>query len=97
MAHMANVTQFPRRSSEATSGATRLELWRGRARETLGKLFNRLGAPGAIRPVSINDSLTGQRIQVQVGPLLTRLSVNGRDYYFDRITGRAAGTGSGCV
>ena len=45
---------------------------------------------------SYDDIVTGGVIEVKVGSLFTRLSVNGRDYYFDRITGRFAGTGQGC-
>ena len=47
-----------------------------------------------MQPVAINDPATGQQIAVTVGDLLVRLTVNGRDFYFDRLTGRFDGTGT---
>jgi hypothetical protein len=66
----------------------------GRARERLGALLNRIGVPGAIQPVEVRDKLTGQQVSVSVGELFVRVSVDGRDYYFDRLSGRFDGTGS---
>jgi hypothetical protein len=54
----------------------------------------RLRAPGAIRDAEIKDALTGQAVSVVVGVLYVRISVDGRDYYFDRVTGRFDGTGA---
>jgi hypothetical protein len=42
------------------------------------------------------DGVTGQKVAVSVGDLFVRLSIDGRDYYFDRLTGRFDGTGLGC-
>lgn len=61
-----------------------------------GRLLQRLKIPGAVTDTIIEDGLTAQRIEVKVGVLFTRISVNGRDYYFDRVTGLFDGTGSGC-
>ncbi len=69
--------------------------WRDRMGRALGNTLRRLRVPGAIRDVDIDDPVSGQRIQVSVGVLFTRLSVNGRDYYFRRVSGEFAGTGSG--
>jgi hypothetical protein len=57
-------------------------------------MATRLGLPGAIRPVEIHDSATGQRISIAVGTVMVRMTVNGRDFYFDRLTGRLDGSGS---
>jgi hypothetical protein len=43
--------------------------------------------------MELDDRLAGQRISATVGELFVCVSVNGRDYYFDRITGRFDGTG----
>jgi hypothetical protein len=43
--------------------------------------------------MEFEDKLAGQRISTSVGELFVCVSVNGRDYYFDRITGRFDGTG----
>jgi len=40
------------------------------------------------------DRVTGQEIKLTVGDLFVRLSIDGRDYYFDRFTGKFDGTGS---
>jgi hypothetical protein len=90
------VIPFPLGPTAATIGATRLQIWKERLREGLGVALNRLRLPGTISPGLIEDALSGDRIEIRVGPLLTRISVNGRDYYFDRISGAPAGTGSGC-
>lgn len=59
-------------------------------------MLHTIGAPGAIQNQEITDSLTGQRIEIRVGDLFTRISIDGRDYYFTRIRGRLDGTGCGC-
>ena len=87
---------FPEQSHPATIGATRVQIWRGRAATLFGRLLNAFRLPGAIADAVVDDSLTGQHIEVVVGPLFTRVSVNGRDYYFRRLTGKHDGSGSGC-
>ena len=62
----------------------------------LGRLANWLGAPGAIKPATIHDRATGVSLSVTVGPLFTRVSVNGRDFYFTRFCGEFDGTGADC-
>jgi hypothetical protein len=91
--------KFPATQVEtpAESGASRFAIWRSRLKEWFCWALNRLGAPGAVRDVEIEDGGTGQKIEVRVGVLFTRISVNGRDYYFRRLTGRFDGTGSGCA
>jgi hypothetical protein len=54
-----------------------------------------MNAPGVVRNTLIEDSLSGQRVEISVGRIFVRLSVNDRDYFFDRISGRFDGTGSG--
>ena len=44
--------------------------------------------------MEVKDSLTGQEVAVSVEVLFVRLTVDGRDYYFDRLTGKYNGTGS---
>ncbi|HEV3259945.1 MAG TPA: hypothetical protein VG013_23960 [Gemmataceae bacterium] len=62
----------------------------------LGRILKRLGIPGALQDTTINDPVTGQDIRVSVGTLFTKISVNGRDYYFHRLSGRYDGAGLGC-
>ena len=76
-------------------GATKWQIAKGRLRLALGIVLNKLRAPGAIREVSHYDPVVESLIEVSVGPLFTRISVNGRDYYFDRVTGCFGGTGRG--
>ena len=61
---------------------------RARFREKLGDFLNRLGFPGAIRSTELHDKATGLTLNVRVSAGYTRINVNGRDYFFDRITGR---------
>ena len=90
------VIRFPveRIPRPASAGASRLDILKGRFRERFGRLLNWTGAPGAIRDTEITDKLTGQTVAVQVGDLFVRVSIDGRDYYFDKVTGRFDGTGA---
>jgi hypothetical protein len=78
----------------AAAGSTRLDRFRSRIRQFCGYAANWLKLPGAIRDIEIIDPVTGQELLVRVGSWFVRLSVHGRDYYFDRFTGRFGGTGS---
>jgi hypothetical protein len=89
--------RFPveRTGHPARGGASIWDMMALRLRMWCGNLANRLGLPGSIQPVDIHDRITGQHIAVTVGALLVCVTVNGRDFYFNRITGRFDGTGSG--
>lgn len=90
------VVRFPGERVEraARVDASKLEILVGRFRQWVGRVLNRAHAPGAIRTMDYEDKLAGQHIAVSVGELYTCVSVNGRDYYFDRLTGKFDGTGS---
>jgi hypothetical protein len=62
-----------------------------RFRIFVGKALASLRIPGAIRDQKINDPATHHLIDIHVGDLFTKISVDGRDYYFDRLTGRFDG------
>ena len=87
------ILQFPR---PAESGATRIQIWRSDLRALVGKVLNRVGIAGAVRDCEIDDDVSGNKLQIHSSPRFTRISINGRDFYFDRLTGRFDGTGSGC-
>ena len=80
----------------ATYGRLNWRHWRSDIRARLGGLLNRMGVPGAIQPFEVHDGVTGQHIKVTVSSRFTVIQVNGRDYYFYRLTGRFDGTGMGC-
>ena len=65
-----------------------------RARVRLGKLLLMLHVPGVVHNVQIDDAVTGLTVEVEVGVLFTVVRVNGRDFWFDRFTGRFDGTGT---
>jgi hypothetical protein len=92
----AMILRFPQVGVPAESGATWCQRIMSRAIEVCGVIAGKLGLPGAVRDAVIEDEATGQHVQVRVGRLFTRISVDGRDYYFNRFTGRFDGTGSGC-
>lgn len=89
------VVQFPteRTVHPARGGATLTDVIAGRMRGWVCRILNKVGIPGAIQNTEIYDHATGQKITVTVGASV-RLTVNGRDFYFDRITGQSVGTGS---
>jgi hypothetical protein len=76
-----------------TADASLWEILRSRLREGLGLVLRRIGIPGAISPMRYDDPITGDLMEVAVGPFYTRVTLNGRDYYFDRLSGRFNGTG----
>jgi len=94
-----DVLRFPveRTGHAVRDGATRLDIIKGRLRVWFGTALNKLGTPGAIAAADIYDHTTGQHVAVAVGAHFVRLTVNGRDFFFDRITGRYNGGGSAMV
>jgi hypothetical protein len=80
-------------STIPVANASRITILRGRVREAFCRLLNRWGVPGAIKPMDFQDAVTKQHISVQYGLFFMVLTIDGRDYYFDRITGRFDGTG----
>lgn len=84
------------RPSPARFGASRFQVALGRIRVWFGQALQTKQMPGLLRDAEIQDEVTGQSIVIRTGPLFTRISVNGRDYFFDRFTGRFDGSGFGC-
>ncbi len=85
------------RGKPTVYGASRAAIISTRLKEVLCRLLNWLGAPGVIKPLQYDDPLTGMVIEIRVGVLFTRLTVDGRDFYFHRLSGRFDGTGQGCL
>ena len=96
MRKVPKVLVFPGQTSSAEVGTGCWQRWRDGLALLLGRLAHRLGFPTILRPFDLTDEMTGQRISLRVGLLFARLTVNDRDYYFRRFTGRFDGTGIGC-
>lgn len=67
----------------------------GRLRDVLAAVLERLHAPALIRPFSYDDPTTGQHVELRTSSRYAVLSVNGRDYFFNRESGTLDGAGSG--
>ena len=80
----------------AKAGATKWDILKTRIATILFTALNRIGVPGAVQDIEIKDAVTGQEIQIKTGLFFTRITVNGRDYYFRRLSGKFDGTGTGC-
>lgn len=93
---MRAVAPFPSQARSSDENASRLDILKSRIRECVGKILGRARLPGVITSTTINDAFSGQRLEIEVGIICTRISVNGRDYYFSRLSGKFDGTGSGC-
>ena len=90
---MSNVSAFrPRVSPVATSRNWWANI-QAHVTEAFSDWLNRCGVPGAVQPMSHHDDLTGQSVSVRVSMVYTVLTVNGRDYYFHRLSGKFDGTG----
>ena len=98
MSERGIVLGFPSREipRPTRTTASRIDIVFGRTQELFGALLSAFRIPGAVRDVSLKDALTGQEVNIRVGTLFTRISINGRDYYFRRLTGKFDGTGMGC-
>lgn len=59
----------------------------------LGRFLHRLGVPGCVRDVELDDLVTGDHVEIRNSPLSVTITLNNRDYCFDRFTGRFVGTG----
>ena len=90
------VIQFPRslRGHPAETRASAFQIVAGRARQLLGRIATRCGVPGLVQNMEVTDQVTGHKVSISVGELYVRLSIDGRDYYFDRLTGRFDGSGT---
>ena len=93
---MSAPSRFSTRGCPTRSGATRFDVLWSRLKVRLGRLLLWLCAPGLIRDCEVEDSVSGCFVEVRVGVLFSRVSVNGRDFYFRRFSGKFDGTGSGC-
>jgi hypothetical protein len=80
----------------ASYRASYIEILQGRGRRLFGQLLKSLRIPGAVQDHHITDPVNNQTIDISVGALFTKISVNGRDYYFHRVTGKYDGAGMGC-
>lgn len=74
-----------------TSNASAFVIARSRLRGLIGSILNRL--PAFVSDAEITDDFTGQEISIKRNPRFTVISVNGRDYYFKRFSGKFDGTG----
>ena len=88
------VLRFPEPLRSAQSNASRIRLWSAQIRLAIGRVMQHVGIPGAVRDVRIEDAPTGNCLEIATGPLFTRVSINGRDFFFERLIGRFDGTGS---
>jgi len=64
----------------------------------IGHILNRIGTPGLVRETTINDELTGASLSIRVSKYFTVISVDGKDFYFKRLSGKYDGSGmcQGC-
>ncbi len=85
--------QFPR---PAETGATHWQIWHSRMVVAVGRLLAWFRVPGGVRNTDIADEVSGYNISVRIGPLFTCITVNGRNFYFNRFTGKFDGAGSAC-
>ena len=74
-------------------GATLIEIYIERFKQLLGKILNYFQIPGFVRPTKIYDNLTKARLEVKLSGFFTIISVDGKDYYFRRLSGKFDGSG----
>ena len=94
----AKILQLPIRDKghPPTGHASRYDVLIGRFKECFYRLLDYLHFPAVVRNWNFEDELTGQTVELRIGLFFTRLRINGRDYYFRRLSGKFDGTGYGC-
>lgn len=60
----------------------------------VGRLLYRFSAPGLVQSLDFHDQVTGSHIRIHPGMGFTIISVNNRDYWFSRLTGKFDGAGT---
>lgn len=91
------ILQYPRPAEFMEHGPSLWLRFKDAIKLSVYSFFKKIGFPGAVNNMEIHDEVTGQHLKVDVGILFTRISVNGRDYYFNRFSGKFDGTGMGCT
>ena len=79
-----------------TATATWWDIFTLRMKARIYRLLDRLGCPGIVRNFEYNDLVTGQHLELRLGTFFWHISIDGRDYYFRRLTGKFDGTGYCC-
>jgi hypothetical protein len=59
----------------------------------ISSLLNKIGYPPIISNLELNDEIIGSKIKIEASNHWTKISIDNRDFYFSRITGKFAGTG----
>lgn len=67
--------------------------WEEVREEILSSIEGERDGLALIEPFEYEDAQTEQKIRVKVSPYYSRLSVDDREYYFERETGKFDGTG----
>ena len=69
-----------------------IQRFRDSLRRGLGRPANWIGLPGVVAPTTIDDAFAG-KVEIRTSPYFTVISINGRDLYFRRWSGKFDGTG----
>jgi hypothetical protein len=77
------------------NGVSLFAKYLSRFKFSIAGILNKIKAPGLVREIEYFDELTSQRISVKNQSLYTVISIDGRDFYFNRLSGKFDGTGSG--
>ena len=95
----ATLLHFPKRAAIriATEPASPLTAWLWRTKAFCGELLHKIGFPGPIRNLRIEDALTGQDIVIQVNTAFTRVTINGHVHYYYHLVWCRMGRGGGEV
>ena len=96
MSTRSRVVHLQPAARAARSNATWWQIYRGRLQSVIGRLMQRFRVPGFVRDIEFHDAATGYDVSVATGELFTRITLNGRDFYFRRSDGRYDGSGSTC-
>jgi hypothetical protein len=93
------ILRFPKRTvvRVATEPASPFATWLWRTKAFFGEWLHKLGFPGPIRNLRLEDALTGQDIVIRVNSAFTRVTINGREHYYYHLVWCRLGSGGGEV
>lgn len=77
------------------NGISSFTKYLSRVKFFIANILNRFKIPGLVEEIEYIDNITSQKISIKTKSLFTVISIDGRDYYFNRLSGKFDGTGSG--
>jgi len=88
-----NYPMFQGKGQLSKTGANLLQIYIERLKQWFGYVLNFLHIPGFVKHIKVYDRLTNTNIEIRLDGFFTVVSINGKDFYFHRLSGEFDGSG----